>query len=339
MRSCFIGLLGLSACASCAGADGMLLIPDSVSDGVLAFSPVDGSILDGAFIVDPGVSGDGVDVFDRPIEVAPTPAGTLVVSDQFADVVSEFAADGTFVRVLSLGGVRDQDVINNCRGLAVGPSGDVLLANAGGTNPLLVSANNVKRLAGADGAERADFAFNGYGGLRGPFDVVPFTRDGQAGYLVSDEASNVIVRYDADGRFAGLFATDLDFPQQLHVTPANTVLVCDFSGGFIREYDEDGGVIGQYDPATLAGYRGVHELEDGNLLVTTSGGVFVVNRLGVLIATRATGSGFRYISWAPLPPGGLAPRPGDGAGARARAPAGVARVVTEDDERGKDVDR
>jgi hypothetical protein len=288
-------------------AQDLLLIPDSGSDRVWAFSALDGSLVDDAFISDPGTSG-GVDVFNRPIEVLVGAAGELYVTDQFADVVSEFTSDGAFVGVFSLGGVRDTDVMDNIRGghvLTIGAgAGDVLVTNSGRTNDLVVSQKNVKRFNPLDGSELEDFAFNRYGGIRGPFDVCEFMGE----VLVADEGQDKIVRYTPEGKFNERFTSafdypQLDFPQQMFATNDDTLLVCSFSAGFILEFDAAGALVGQYDPGTLDLYRGVHELDNGNLLVTTTTGVFEVTRTGLVVETEAAGSEFRYITRVAAPAG------------------------------------
>lgn len=298
----------LAGTAMPALAQDVLLIPDSDADRVWAFSAADGSLIDDAFITDPGSSG-GVDVFNRPIEVLLGSDGNLLISDQFSDVVSEFAPDGSFIRVFSLGGVRDTDVMDNIRGghvLTQGPNaGGVLITNSGRTNDLVLSQKNVKRFDAVDGSELSDFAFNRYGGIRGPFDVIEYNGE----VLVADEGQDKIVRYTLDGkfneRFANGFATpQLDFPQQMAIASNGNLLVCAFSSGFILEFDPAGTLVGQYDPGTLELYRGIAELDNGNLLVTTTTGVFEVTRAGIVVDVEATDGDFRYITRF-TPPSGL----------------------------------
>ncbi len=300
-------VLALAAMTPTILAQDLLLIPDSSSDRVWAFSALDGSLVDDSFIADPGSSG-GIDVFNRPLEVLVGASGQLFVSDQFADVVSEFTNDGTFVGVMSLGGVRNTTIMDNIRGghvLTLGPdAGDVVVTNSGALNDLVISQKNVKRLDPIDGSELEDFAFNRYGGIRGPFDVCEFNGE----VLVADEGQDKIVRYTPEGKFNERFTSafdypQLDFPQQMSVTGSNTLLVCSFSAGFILEFDTTGVLIGQYDPGTLDLYRGIHELDNGNLLVTTTTGVFEVTRTGIVVETEAVGSDFRYITRVDAPAG------------------------------------
>jgi hypothetical protein len=50
-------------------------------------------------------------------------------------------------------------------------------------------------------------------------------------------------------------------------------------------------------------FRGVAELDNGNLLVTSGTGVQQVTRTGLVVATHATGSEFRYITRVTPPAG------------------------------------
>ncbi len=311
MRTMFFPLL--AAVASSVAAQDLMLIPDSVSDRVWAFSAADGSLVTDSYIADPGVVG-GINVFDRPLEVLVSATGTLLVTDQFADVVSEFDEHGAFLRVFSLGGVRDTQIMDNIRGghvLTTGPhAGEVLVCNAGGTNALLVSQNNIKRLDAADGSEKPDFAFNRYGGIRGPFDVIEY--DGSV--LVSDERARAIVRYTPEGRFDERFVSFFDvpqisFPQQMAVAGNGNLLLAEFSNGLILEFTPQGQLAGQYSPGTLTLFRGVAELDNGNLLVTSGTGVQQVTRTGLVVATHATGSEFRYITRVTPPAGRSLPQP------------------------------
>lgn len=298
----------LAAACGCAGAQDVLLIPDSDGDTVWMFDAFDGSVLDTEFIADPGTDG-GVNVFDRPLEVLVGADGTLLVLDQFSDVVSRFSGDGqTYLGIFSLGGVRDTSIMDNIRGghvLTSGPdAGSVLVTNSGSNNDLVVSQKNVKKLASADGLELDDFAFNRYGGIRGPFDAIEYNGE----VLVADEGQDKIVRYTLAGKFnerftSALSVPQLDFPQQMAVASNGNLLVCAFSSGFILEFDSGGSLVGQYDPGSLELYRGVVELGNGNLLVTTTSGVFEVTRAGIVVETEAAGSGFRYITEYTLPAG------------------------------------
>ena len=311
MKARYVPFLLLAGSALTTQAQDVLLIPDSDADRVWAFSAIDGGLIDNAYITDPGSVG-GIDVFSRPLEVLLGSDGNLLVSDQFADVVSEFGPDGSFIRVFSLDGARDTNIMDNIRGghvLTQGPdAGDVLITNSGRLNDLVISQKNVKRFNPDDGSEQSDFAFNRYGGIRGPFDIIEFNGE----VLVADEGQDKIVRYTLEGKFNEQFVNSislpqLDFPQQMAIASNGNLLVCSFSNGVILELDPDANLVGQYDPGTLELYRGIAELDNGNLLVTTTTGVYEVTRTGIVVDVEATAGDFRYITRF-TPPAGLLPR-------------------------------
>jgi len=323
-----------SVCVT-ASAQDILLIPDSNADSVWVFDAFDGSMINNSFIADPGTS-NGVDVFDRPMEVLIGGSGNLLVTDQFSNVVSEFLPDGSFVGVFSLGGIEDTNIMNNIRGghvlISGSGAGDVLVANSGAFNDLVVSQKNIKRMNPSDGSEKTDFAFNQYGGIRGPFDVIEYNGE----VLVADEGQDKIVRYTLDGKFNERFTSSfavpvLDFPQQMAIAFNGNLLVCAFSTGFILEFDPNAQLVGQYDPGMLELYRGIAELGNGNLLVTTTTGVFEVTRTGLVIGTKAAGTGFRYITRF-TPPAGLL-HEDQGTSTDQRTPIGSALELPEPDHR------
>lgn len=333
-----IALIALST--TCFAQD-LMLIPDSASDRVWAFSAADGSLVTNAYINDPGVVG-GIDVFNRPIEVLVSATGTLLITDQFADIVSEFDANGAFLRVFSLGGVRDTQIMDNIRGghvLTIGPyAGDLLVSNAGGGNALQVSQNNIKRLAAADGTEQTDFAFNRYGGIRGPFDVIEYN----GSVLVADERQRAIVRYTPEGKFDERFTSafeypQISFPQQMAIAHNGNLLLAEFSNGLILEFTPEGQLAGQYSPGTLTLFRGVAELDNGNLLVTSGTGVQQVTRTGLVVATHATGSEFRYITRFTPPAGRSFPAPAEPQAEPAVEPRTQDQILA--DERGEEAAR
>ncbi|MCG8404446.1 MAG: hypothetical protein MI923_04520 [Phycisphaerales bacterium] len=281
-------------------ADDVLLIPESDTDRIMAFDPADGTLLDPDFIPDPGVV-SGFDVFDRPMNAIDSGNGTVLVADQFRDVVVEFDFDGNYLGIFSNGGVRDTAVLDNIRGISLRPNGDLLVCNSGPS--FNGTANSIVRFDSA-GTLVDSFLFERYGGIDGPFDVLVLSDK----ILVASDGRNFVSQYDLSGKFTGIFlrfASDQTlgvFPQQMAETPSGNILVALFSLGVVREYTSTGTLIGQFDPGTLSLYRGVHELDNGNLLLTTSTGVFEANRFNIVINTEASASGFRYIERITLPP-------------------------------------
>lgn len=281
-------------------AEDVLLIPDSTTDAIAAFDPNTGALIDAQFIADPGVV-SGRDIFNRPLNAIASANGTILVSDQFSDLIAEFDFNGAFVRIFSLGGTVDTSTLDNVRGIALLPGGDVLICN--GLGGIGEYSNSVPRLNAADGQIGAKFIFSRYGGIRGPFDALVLGDR----ILVSDEGSDFIARYTLDGKFDDLFAQGVDFPEQMNATPQGTILVAVLSGGYIAEYDANGTLIGQFDPGTLSGYRGVIQLGNGNILTTTTNGVYEVTRFGIVVEQEYAGDP-RYIERVSLPPGSLLAR-------------------------------
>lgn len=276
-------------------AEDVLLVTDAAADRVMAFSPVDGSVVNLNFITDPGVV-NGVDIFNRPLHAIDSGRGTVLVSDQFANLVAEFTYSNQFVGIFANSGVVDTNVLSNIRGIGLLPGGDLVVTSGGGT--IGENARTVQRFD-QSGARVDPFVFSRYGGIRGPFGVLVLDDK----VLVSDEASDFIASYTLEGRFTGLFARGLDFPQQMARTPSGNILVAVFSGGYIAEFNSAGTLVGQYDPGTLSGYRGIIELDNGNLLTTSGTGVHQVTRTGLVVTSPFLGSETRYIERVTLPEG------------------------------------
>ncbi|MFK7961904.1 MAG: hypothetical protein AB8G96_15420 [Phycisphaerales bacterium] len=295
----------------------VILVCDSDADEVRAFDPATGADL-GVIVPDPGVVG-GFDVLRRPIAAIDSGQNTILVSDQFADVVLEFGWDGSYLGIFSNSGVPDPDLLDNVRGIDLGADGSLLVANAGlGNDP---TRNSIVTFDGG-GVTLPSVVFQREGGIDGPFDVLRVDAGPFAGLLVSSEGSDTITRFDASGRLIGRIATGLDFPQQLDLTPGGNLLVAVFSAGQIVELAPDGTIVATYEPAGLSGYRGVCVLDDGRLLVTSSSGVHVLETDGSLAATVATGSEWRYAERVTVGGDALAP------GAAPASDAAPAAAVT-----------
>ncbi len=271
----------------------VLLIPNSGANTVMAFSVQDGTLLDDEFIPNPG-SMDGV-TFSRPLHAIASSWGTILVADQLRHMVVEFGFDGEYIGMFAPVDGPDQQVLRNVRGMAVLPDGDVLITNVGPASGIATTSHAVTRFTSESGMS-TPFVFDRYGGINGPFDVLVM----EDMVLVSAEGTNLVARYTPDGKFDELFARDVNFPQQLAEAANGNILLAVFSGGYIAEYERDGAPVGQYS-AGLSGFRGIAELENGNLLVTSSTGVHEINRDNQLVSTKFSSSEMRYIERVTLP--------------------------------------
>ncbi len=290
-----------------ATADDVLLIPNSDTDNVMLFDPFDGTLIDDDYIADPGTV-EGFDVFNRPLNAIDSGRGSILVSDQFRDVVLEFTQAGKYVKIFSNNGVRDTSVLDNIRGITLLPGGALLVANSGPS--VRNNAHSCVRFDTA-GVLVDAFVFERYGGIEGPFDMLVLSDR----ILVTSDGREHIAQYALDGKFLDIFSRGFDFPQQMTLTSANTIVVANFSAGNLIEVDMNGNHVRTLDPPGLSGFRGVIELGNGNLLVTSSTGVQEIDRTnGSVIATKFAGDEMRYIEKVDLP----APLV---AAARAKAPA------------------
>lgn len=280
---------------------GLLLVPDSTNKRIMAFAPEDGALLDPDFIPsDPAH-------LATPVEAIAGPDGrTLLVSDQVNDAVLEYElSSGAFVRHFAPVGGADPDVLDNARGIAM-HDGLLLVTSADSTNH-----DSVVMFDG-NGSFAGHLVAPGAGGLLSPFDIAAVSVG--AGSLVARQwlipgtGSHLLHRFEEDGAPAGAFVAVDSFPEQVEQIASGNVLVAVFNGAQsgIVEIAPTGEWVGRYLPASLSGLRGVHALDNGNLLTTSSSGVFEIDRLGNLVATRIADVSARFISrigpWVPSAP-------------------------------------
>jgi hypothetical protein len=268
--------------------DGVLFIPDSTNKRIMSFDPFTGAQIDSAFItLDDVATGTAIHALMRP-------NGTILVSDQTRDVVHQYNLDGDYQGVFAPAGGADTSIMDNIRGMALRPNGNLLVTVGASAN-----ANSVAEFD-LTGQHVGNFIANNSGGLDSPYDV--YQRSG-GDWLVSSINSDEILRFGGDGVALGQFAQALSFPQQIVDLANGNVLVSNFSGSEtgVLEFQANGDLVDRYNPGGLSEYRGIYELGNGNLLVSTSGGVYEINRSEVIINTHHTGQS-RFIQFAKLGP-------------------------------------
>lgn len=276
------------------GAGGLLLIPESSNDRIMAFDPATGDLIDPDFI-----PADATNL-STPIEALLSADGTLVyVSDQLDDVVQAFDVNtGAFVTTFAPAGGVDTSILDNVRGMAYRANGNLLVSVGGGTNDDSIAEFD------ASGNYVGNFVANGSGGLDSPFDVFAVVAAGgslSAGdFLVPGITSDAVHIYDGAGAYQADLASLNTFGEQVAQAANGNVLVANFSGTQtgIVEFTPVGAVVDIYNPASLSGYRGVFELPNGNLLVTTGSGVHEIDRSSNLVETKISGVSARFISLA-----------------------------------------
>lgn len=239
--------------------------------------------LRGASVVFGGASGlrdgaAGVARFRRPLGVAASPDGSVVVADTDNHAVRRIDADGLVTTLAggiygALDGLGAQARFRHPQGVAVGPDGAVIVAD---------TVSNTIRRIGLDGVV-ATLA----GGLYGHGDIeagppsfrrpeaVTVGADGSI--YVADTGNDRVCRIDPSGgwslvagrRSTGLPeapAPDLRWPTSLVVAPDATVYVTDAGNSLVRRISPDGTTaVLPGDPAWQPVALGL--FPDGRLLV------------------------------------------------------------------------
>ena len=259
-----------------------LLIPDSTADRIMAFDPATGNLVNADFIpADPTN-------LSTPKAAIANPSGSEVwVVDQLDDAVQRYGASGYLGVFAPAGGVNTA-ILDNATGITIHPNGNLLVCVQSGANGNSVAAFD------STGAHVGNFIAIGSGGLAGPFDILVRTND----VLVSSINTDQILRYDrTTGAFLDVFATVNNFPQQLYEAANGNILVANFGGtqNGIVELTSTGTLVAVYNPIAGGGYRGVYELPNLNLLVTTGNGVFEISRANTLVSTKISAVSAQYI--------------------------------------------
>lgn len=266
---------------------GLLFIPDSTNKRIMAFDAISGDLIDANFIImDDEETGTA-------IHAILSASGNILVSDQTRDVVHEYDFDGNYLGIFAPAGGRDTSILDNIRGIALRPNGHLLVTVASSEN-----ANTVAEFD-TSGNYLGAFITAGSGGLSSPFDV--YQRK-DVDWLVSSINNNLVLSYQlATGAPITDFASINSFPQQLLEIGNGNVLVGNFSGTQVGvvELTSSGVLVGVYNPGGVSSYRGVYELPNGNLLTSTSGGVFEIDRSGNLVDTKYSGTA-RFIEFVRL---------------------------------------
>jgi hypothetical protein len=271
---------------------GALFIINSTAKQLMVFDPNTGNLVDPVFIqLDDAATGTAIHAI-----LGPSP-NQILISDQTRDVVHEYDFDGNYLGVFAPAGGANTDILDNIRGMSLRPNGHLLVSVGSGPN-----ANAIAEFDTA-GNYVGNFISNGSGGLDSPYDV--YERPGRD-WLVSSINSNEVLQYEwADGTPIGQFAPVSNFPQQIYEIDSGNVLVGNFGGAGgtpgVYEFTAAGVLVGIYNPVGVTQYRGVYELPNGNLLTTTSGGVFEIDRDNNLVDTKHTGQS-RFIEFVVLEP-------------------------------------
>lgn len=234
-------------------AQQVVVTTDDLNDVVVAFSPVDGSLISPALFAIPNTTQQGI------VQVG----NEIWISEQGGDRVVRYDvcgnALGSMGPTLPLGGM------DNIRGMTFS-GGIVYVTNWSGGNG-----------ATPDSLVMFDPAGNHLGTLAlssspSPFSVLPFQGDL---LVMSGDPGDRVHRYTLAGVSVGTFndSAELGFTHASAPASNGDVWVSTFTSDTICRLDATGAIV-QTVPADNA--RGIFELQNGNLLWTTgNGGTYV----------------------------------------------------------------
>ena len=293
--------------------EGLLLIPDSSNKRIMAFDPETGDLVNPDFIV--MVAEESGTIVHAILGLA----NNVLISDQTRHVVHNYDLSGDYLGVFAPAGGADTSIMQNIRGIALRPNGNLLVSVGSGANASAIVEFDT------GGNYIGNFVSIGSGGLASPFDIYERV---DIDWLVSSINSNQVLSYElASGDFIGEFAPVPTFPEQIYETPASNVLVANFSGTQgVYEFTTDGTLLGIYNPPQTGGYRGAYELGNGNILTTTGAGVFEIDRQNNLIDTKYSGQS-RFIEYVVIGAVQIGEQPGDDGPPSAPAALAISRIA------------
>ena len=261
----------------------VLMIPESGRDGVLIFDSFSGDLIDSNFVP------PSPDQLSTPIHALMVEGGnSILVSDQIDDVVQEFDQNGIYKNIFAPAGGVNNDILNNIRGMAYRPNGNLLVTVASG-----LSTNTVQEF---DNAGNPLGAFMS-SGMTGPFAILYRSND----ILVAcSSGPNDVARFDLSGNFLSAFqsSTSLNFAEQMIRLDNGDIVVAGFSSPSGLVILDSTGVY-KRTLNVVTGNRGVYLLGNGHYLTTSGTSVYELDSAtGGIIRTIITGSGFsfRFIS-------------------------------------------
>jgi len=208
-----------------------------------------------------------------------------LVSDQLSDVVQLYDTTGFFKKTFAPAGGLNNNILDNIRGIAYKPNGNLLVTNASGS-----AANRIQEFDTA-GVFVGSFISTV---VNSPFSILYRDSDILIG---NSSGTNKILRFDFNGNYIASFTTtSLNFIQQLIKNPNGNIVACEFSGTGtgLKIFDSTGVLLTTLTGAT--GNRGVFRLPNGNYMTTNSSGVYEIDATtGSLVRSIYLGGNLHYI--------------------------------------------
>lgn len=258
----------------------LLLIPDWTNDNVLSFDPITGDLVNANYI--PPNPGN----LASPKHALLNVNGFISVSDQITDLVQKFDTAGNYIGIYAPAGGVNNTILDNLRGHAYRPNGNLLVTVGSGANSNAVPEFDL------GGNFLGNFIAIGSGGLNSPFCVLFRAND----VLVTGSSSDAAHRYDLNGNYINNLITGVQFPQQIIELPNGNLALAIFSTpSGLGIYDSNGNQLNFFTAVT--GLRGVYQLPSGNFVVTNGAGLHEIDGTnGSLIRTIYASANLQYIS-------------------------------------------
>ena len=253
-----------------------VMVAQSTSNQVMTFNYSDGTLINNAYITMVGLT--------TPIEALLTSTATILISGQVSDNIVQFDTLGNYIDTLYGGNTA---VLDNVRGIELRPGTNSVVATVGsGTNSSAIPEFDL-----TTGAYLGNFIQPNTAFMNSPFDIIFRVTD----CLVSASSSNDITRYDLSGNHLGDFVASISFPEQLYETASGNVLAAGFSSpSGLYIYDSNGNQLNYFSAVT--GLRGAFQLGNGNYLVTSGTGVYVLDQnTGNIVSQPVSGVSGRFI--------------------------------------------
>lgn len=265
---------------------GILLVPDSTNKRIMAFDPISGDLVDADFI-----PADTAHLSTPKHAILSADGQSILVADQLTDGVYEYDFDGNYVGLFAPAGGVNTAILDNIRGIALRPNGNLLVT--------VGSSGNANAVAEFDtsGNYLGNFVAIGAGGISSPFAILHRTSD----VLVDASTSDNVHRYDTSGTYLDNLITAIAFAQQMAQAGNGNLLIANFStpNSGVQEYTAAGAAVATYSVVT--GNRGAYELGNGNILTSNGSGVYEISRANVLVATEISGVSSQYIEFVVAP--------------------------------------
>jgi len=247
---------------------------------VVLLDPSDGTVIDPAFIdLSPLAQGTPKAMIQVDDEIW--------ISDQVEDRIDRFDLSGNYLS--TIGGQVSNGGLDNIKGMAVVNNLEVWVTNAGSNND--APGDSIVRFD-LDGNNLGFFATSG---SQSSFDVIDVGGEVYISYISSESK---IERRDYSGNVLGNIVEEgvVQFIQQLELNSSNnSVYAAVFSSlgsnpsGLYEFAVSDGALLNYW--GAEGSLRGVAALEDGNILISNSGGVSILDPTNGVATSISNDSG------------------------------------------------